>query len=230
MEMYKKTEKKYNIWVIPLVAGFCAIIAILAPTAYFSYGGVTWNWWMWDFTTMSAIGYESVSLFISEVDFIIPAIITTFAVLLSAINLFIISNTTRKRYLNTKNFELMSLISAVMSIGIMIYYIIALDIAFYDGLIVEGTLFPAGFHFWDTFSPGFGIIMPFISAIIAFIGIGVFRYYSKRIDDIIPPKMGTVQEYIPMSKSMGSLNFCPECGYKLLQADANFCTNCGFKF
>jgi len=228
--MYKKKETRDYIWVIPLVAGFFAIIAILSPTAYFSSMGVTWNWWMWDLTTMGVVGYNSISLFISEVDFIIPSIITTSAVLLSVVNLLILASTTKKRNLNTKDFELMSIISAVLSIGIMIYYIIAMDIAFYDGLIIEGTIFPAGYHFWDAFNPGFGIFSLFISAALSFIGVGVFRYYSKRKEDIIPPKMDTIPEYITVSKTMGNLKYCPECGYKLLLADANFCTNCGFKF
>ena len=228
--MYKKKETRDYIWVIPLVAGFFAIIAILSPTAYFSSMGVTWNWWMWDLTTMGVVGYNSISLFISEVDFIIPSIITTSAVLLSVVNLLILASTTKKRNLNTKDFELMSIISAVLSIGIMIYYIIAMDIAFYDGLIIEGTIFPAGYHFWDTFNPGFGIFSLFISAALSFIGVGVFRYYSKRKVDIIPPKMDTIPEYIPVSKTMGSLKYCSECGYKLLLTDTNFCTNCGFKF
>ena len=239
--MYKKTEIKDYSWVIPLIAGILAIISILTPTAYFSYGGVTWNWWMWDITTMGAFGYETVSIFISEMDFIILSIITTGAVLLIAVNLFIFSSTTKKRKLNTKNFEIMSVINAVSSIGIMIYYIVAIDIAFYDGLTIEGTIFPAGYHFWEVFNASFGIIFPFISATLSFIGIGVFRYYSKRKDYIIPPKIGTinefiqpkmdaVKEYAPVSKMMGSLNFCPECGNKLLIADAKFCTNCGFKY
>ena len=241
MEMYKKTETiNYN-WVFPLIAGILAIIAILTPTAYFSYGGVTWSWWMWDLTTMGMVGYDSINTFISEMDFIIPSIITTSAVLLSAVNLFILSSTTRKRNLNTKNYELMSVISAVLSIGIMIYYIAVMDIAFYDGLIIEGTIFSAGYHFWDVFNAGLGIILPFISATISFIGVGVFRYYSKRKDYILQPKIstiieyttpkiGTINEYVPVSKTMGSPNFCPECGNKIIHADAKFCTNCGFKY
>lgn len=228
--MYKKTETRDYIWLIPLVAGFFTILAILAPTAYFSYMGVTWNWWMWNLTTMGVFGYDSISLFISDVDFIIPSIITTSAVLLSVVNLLILASRARKRNLNTKNFELRSIISAVLSIGIMIYYFNAMDIAFYGGLTIEGTTFPAGYHFWDAFNPGFGIILLFLSAALSFIGVGVFRYYSKRKEDIIPPKMDTIPEYIPVSKTMGSLKYCPECGYKLLLADANFCTNCGFKF
>lgn len=228
--MYKKTEVRDYIWVIPLVAGVSAILAILTPTALFSYGGVTWNWWMWNFSTMGVVGYNSISVFISDVDFIIPSIISTSAVLISVVNLVILSITTRKRNLSTKNFELRSIISAVLSISIMIYYIIAMDIAFYDGLIIEGTIFPAGYHFWVVFNPNFGIILPFLSAALSFIGVGVFRYYSKRKEDIVPPKMDTIPEDIPVSKTIGRVKYCPECGNKNLLTDANFCTNCGFKF
>lgn len=228
--MYKKTETRDYIWVIPLVAGFLAIIAILSPTAYFSYEGVTWLWWMWDFMSVDAIGYNSISLFISDGDFIILSIITTSAVLLSAVNLLILSIKTRRRNFNTKGFNLMSIISAVLSIGIMIYYIIALDIAFNDGMTIEGTTYPAVYLFWDIFNPGFGIILPFMSATLSFIGVGVFRYYLKQKEDFIPPKMDPIKEYLPLSKTMGKLNFCPECGYKILLADANFCISCGFKF
>ena len=228
--MYEKTEPRDYIWVIPLVAGLFAIIAILSPTANFSYGGVTWDWWMWDFTMLGVVGYESISLFISEVDFIIPSIITTSAVLLSAVNLLILSIKTRRRNLDTKGFNLMSIISAVLTIGIMIYYIIAMDIAFYDGLTIEGTLFDTGYHFWDAFNPGLGIILPFMSATLSFIGVGVFRYYLKLREDFVPLKMDPIKGYFPVSKTMGKLNFCPECGYKILQADANFCISCGFKF
>ncbi|TES95078.1 MAG: zinc ribbon domain-containing protein [Promethearchaeota archaeon] len=228
--MYKKKETRDNVWLIPLIAGIFVVLAILTPTAYFSYMGVTWNWWMWNLTTLGVAGYDSVSLFISDVDFIIPSIITTGVVLLSAVNLLILFSSTRKRNLDTKNFGLRSIISAVLSIGIMIYYIIAMDIAFYDGLTVEDTTFTAGYHFWDAFNPGFGIILLFLSAVLSFVGVGVFQYYSKRKEDIVPLRMDTGKDYIPVSKTMGSLNFCPECGFKNLLIDAKFCTNCGFKF
>ena len=228
--MYEKKETSDYIWVIPLVAGLLAILAILTPTAYFNQMVVSWSWWMWDLTTMGVTGYDSISLFISEWDFIIVSIITTSAILLSVVNLLILAITTKKRKLNTQNFGLMSIIGAVLSIGIIIYYMIAMDIAFYDGVTVDGTAFPAGYHFWDLFNPSFGIILPFISATLSFIGVGVFRYYSKRKEDIVPPRMDTVQEYTPASKTIGSLKYCPECGFKNLLTDAKFCTNCGFKF
>ena len=191
------TETRDYIWIFPLVAGVFALIAILSPTAicYPRYlipsicYGDNWNWWMWNFMRM---GDNSIILFISEMDFIIPSILTTSAVLLSAINLLIISIATRRGTLKTKDFELMSTISAALSIGIMIYYIIAIDIAFYDGLTINGTIFRAGYHFWKEFQPGFGIFLPFISAALSLIGVGRSRNYSKRKEDNNPPQMDTI--------------------------------------
>ena len=228
--MYERKEAKGYIWIIPLIAACLAIIAIFAPTAHFGSGGVTWDWWMWNLTALGVIGYETVILFVSEVDFIIPSVITTIAVLLSAINLIILSITTKKRKLNTKNFELRSVISAVLSIGIIIYYSIAMGSAFYDGVTIEGVAFPPGFHFWVEFNPNFGIILPIVSAILSFVGVGLFRKQSNRKDYIVQPKMETANNYVPYSKQMGSLNFCPECGHKILRTGVKFCTNCGFKF
>jgi len=228
--MYKKKETRDNIWIIPLIAGILVILAILTPTAYFSYMGITWNWWMWNLTTMGVVGYDSVSLFISDVNFIIPSIVTTGVALFSAVNLLILFSSTRKRNLDTKNFGLRSIISAVLSIGVTIYYMMAMDIAFYGGLTMEETTFPAGYHFWDAFSPGFGIVSLFLSGALSIIGVVVFQYYSKRKEDIVPPRMDTNSEYIPVSKMMRSLKYCPECGHKNLLTDAKFCTNCGFKF
>ena len=228
--MYERKEARDYIWVIPLVAACLAVIAIFTPTAHFGSGGVTWNWWMWNFSSMSVVGYTPIRFFISDMDFIIPSIITTIAVILSAINLFILSIITKKRNLNTKNFGLKSIISAVLLIGIMIYYSIAMSIAFYDGVTIEGTPFPPGFHFWFEFTPSFGIILPIISAILSFIGFGLFQKCKNRKDDILPHKMDATTNYVPYSKQMGSLNFCPECGYKVLHTGVKFCTNCGFKF
>jgi hypothetical protein len=104
-----------------------------------------------------------------------------------------------------------------------------MDMAFYDGLVIEGVPFPAGIHFWELFNPSFGVIGPFFSAILAFIGAGVFRYYSKRIEDLIPSKMGIFEKKGPIIKSMGGLNFCPECGQKIISVTQRFCMNCGFE-
>jgi ribosomal protein L32 len=177
---------------------------------------------------MGVFGYESLSLFVSVADFIIISIITTSVVLLSAVNLFILSIKTKMRNLNTKNFILMSIISAVLLICIMIYYIIAMGTAFYKGFTLDGVPFPPGIRFWIAFNPGFGLFLPFISAILSFVGVGLFKSYSKRKDEIIKYKMDATTGYVPYAKQMRSINFCPECGKKILHTGVKFCTNCGF--
>ena len=121
---------------------------------------------------------------------------------------------------------------------------IAMDIAFFDGVTIDGTPFSEGYHFWEIFNPSFGIILPFISAALSFIGVGVFRYYSNRKEDIVPAQMDTiprqvdafppqtdiVKEDVPVYKKTGNLNYCPECGEKIPRANANFCVKCGYKF
>jgi len=234
--MYERKEAGDYIWIIPLIAACLALIAIFTPTAHFGSGGVTWDWWMWNLTVLGVVGYPPVTLFISELDFIIPSVITTIAVILSAINLIILSITAKRRKLDTKNFELRSVLSAVLSMGIMIYYSIAMGSAFYDGVTIEGVPFPPGFHFWFEFNPSFGIFLPFISAILSFIGLGLFRKQMNVIKYKMDPNTGylpyskTVPNtgYIPYAKQMGSVNFCPECGKKVLHTGVKFCTNCGF--
>jgi hypothetical protein len=254
MEMYKSKETGDFVWIFPLLAGICALIAILTPTASYSMMGISWSWWMWDFSVMTYIGYPPVSFFVTELDFIIPSIITTSAMLLSVVNLFILAGTTKKRKLNTKDFVLMSLISALLSIGIMIYYAFAVAFAFNDGMIIEGVTFPPGFHFWSEFNASFGMVLPFISAILSFIGLGLFRHYVNQRGDfapiktvtptkevvtppkssVTPPKYQVATRYAPASVPTTSLptgarNYCPECGKKITRTDAHFCTNCGFK-
>ncbi|MFX0074897.1 MAG: zinc ribbon domain-containing protein [Candidatus Hermodarchaeota archaeon] len=241
--MYKRKEAGDFIWIFPLISGICSVVAILTPTASYSMFGVSWSWWMWDFSLMTYIGYPPLFFFISEIDFIIPSIITTSAMLLSTVNLFILSSTTRKRKLLTKDFTLMSLISALLTIGIMIYYAFSVALAFNDGLLVEGVEFPPGYHFWSEFNPSFGLILPYISAILSFVGLGLFRHYTTRRGVFVPlkesyppeivstpPKPKSIVEATPILVSKEGLNYCPECGHKLIRPDANFCTNCGFKF
>lgn len=222
MEAFRETRKKDYSWVLPLIGGILTIIGILLPTAYFSYSGTSWSWWVWNLTVLGVSGYGSESVFISEIDFVIPSMITSITISLSAINLLILSYKTKETGLNKRDFLLWSLLSSGATIGVMIYYISAMHIAFFDGLIIEGEIFPAGYSFWQVFSPGFGVILPFISAILAVIGVVVFLYSLKQ-------KETMVEHYNPVSIPIGTLNYCPQCGFKLLKPDLNFCTNCGFK-
>ena len=172
MEAFRETKKKDYSWVLPLIGGILTIIGMLLPTAYFSYSGTSWSWWMWNLTVLSVSGYGSESLFISEIDFIIPSMITSITISLSTINLLILSYRTKKTGLNKRDFLLWSLLSSGTTIGVMIYYVSAMQTAFFDGLIIQGEIFPAGYLFWQVFSPGFGVFLPFISAFLAVVGVG----------------------------------------------------------
>ena len=237
--MYK--EKGDYTWLFPLFAAICATIAIITPTAHFGSGGITWSWWMWAFTSLGVLGYPSVNIFVFEMDFFILSIITTSIMILNVVNMIVLSVSIRKKKLNSNNFVLKAVIGAVLFMGIMIYYAIAIAAAFSDGLIIEGVPFPPGFSFWFEFTPSFGIILPFISAILLFIGVGMFRRnLNQKLFRVSPntdvatrymsTKTDVATEYIPASKTMGHQNFCPECGFKNLLTDAKFCTNCGFQF
>ena len=238
--MYKRKETVENTWLFPLFAAICANIAILVPTAHFGSGGTTWDWWMWDFISLGVIGYPSVTAFVSEMDFLILSIITTSVMILNVVMLIVLSVSTRKKKLNANNFVSRAVISAVLLMGIMIYYAIAMGSAFRDGLTIEGVPFPPGLPFWLAFTPSFGIILPFISAILLFIGVGLVRRNSNQKSYSVAPKTDVATRYIPHntdvatkyipgSTPMEARNYCPECGHKNLRADVNFCTNCGFK-
>ena len=93
MELYKNAERKNYSWGFPLIGGILTIIGMLLPTASFDYSGTSWSWWMWDFSVMSVSGYGSISVFITETDFILPSMITSIAIFFCAINLFLLANT-----------------------------------------------------------------------------------------------------------------------------------------
>jgi len=224
--MSLRKESNDRTWVLPFIAGLLIVIAILTPTASFYSMGVFWVWWMWDFTLLGVFGYEPVFLFISDLDIIILSIITTTALILSAINLFILSHTTRTRDINVTKFYLQSILGPFLTMGIIIYYCIAMGRAFFDGVSLTHTSVSPGLPFWLAFSPSFGVILPFISAIFSFIGAGVV---GNR-EGPIKYKMDTTTGYIPYSRRIGSLNFCTKCGFKIAHTGVKFCTNCGIKF
>jgi len=224
--MSLRKEPNDRIWIIPFIAGLLVVIAILTPTAVFFSGGVFWVWWMWDFTWMGVFGYEPVFIFISDLDIIILSIITTITLILSAINLFILSHTTRTRDIKLNKFYLQSVLGPFLTMGIIIYYCIAMGRAFFDGVTLTHTSVSPGIPFWLGFSPSFGVILPFISSIFSFIAAGVVGNREATIKY----KMDITTGYIPYSRRIGNQNFCTKCGKKIPHTGVKFCTNCGIKF
>ncbi|MFX0074898.1 MAG: hypothetical protein ACFE96_05615 [Candidatus Hermodarchaeota archaeon] len=172
MEIHKRKEKGKYIWILPLISGFFSLFSILTPTAIISLGTTIWAWWMWDFTTVVVFGNPPINAFLRELDFLIPSLVTTGAMLFCTVNLFILSGSTRKS--DTKYFIFWSIFSAVLSIGMMVYYAFSMASAFEDGIWNKTFTFPSGYHFWNMFYPGPGIYCALISAILGFVGIGLF--------------------------------------------------------
>lgn len=230
----KNTRNKNYSWLFPLIGGISTLIGMVLPTATFSYSGVSWSWWMWNLTVMSVYGYGSVSTYPSEFDFVLPSMITTVVISLSAVILLILSYKTKKTELSKKGFLIGSILSAAITIGGLIFYSSSMQNAFIDGVTIEGEVFPAGYIFWDVFSPNLGIILPVIGAILAIIGAAVHFSSLKQRENIVyqyPPIPTEIPSKIPTDVGIvkGTFNFCPECGNKLLSSDFSYCTNCGFK-
>ena len=237
--MIKITENKNYIWIIPLISGIIAIIGLLTPMVYYNlveygyYGILKADiyWWMWCLVSMSlsAYGYsDSETKFVSDSAFLIPSIITTVIIILVAVNLFILAKSTKTKKLDTKHFN-SSIISGITLIFTMIIYMIVIDAVVYNGVDIFGQgISSAGVHFWNEFDIGFGIIAPFISGILAIAGAGVFKYYSKQKDEIIPIKTKVVEEKVIQVKPAidNDLKFCHSCGAKIKKS-STYCEFCG---
>ena len=237
--MIKITENKNYIWIVPLISCIIAIIGILTPMVYYNiteygyYGILKADvyWWIWCLVSMSLSGYgysDSETKFVSDSAFLIPSIITTVIIILVAINLFILAKSTKTKKLDTRHFN-SSIISGITLIFTMIIYMIVIDAVVYNGVDIFGLgVSSAGVHFWSEFDIGFGVIAPFISGIIAIIGAGIFKYYSKQEVEVIPIKTKVVEEKIVQVKPTieDGLKFCHSCGAKIKKSSA-YCEFCG---
>lgn len=235
--MIKITENKNYIWIVPLISGIIAIIGILTPMVYqniieYDYGILKADmyWWIWCFVSMSMSynGYNmSENRFVSDSGFLIASIITTVIIILVAINLFVLAKSTKTKKLDTKHFN-SSIISGIGLIFTIIIYMIVIDAIVYNGVDMFGYGTSEGIHFWSEFDIGFGVIAPFISGFLAIIGAGIFKYYSKQEDEVIPIKTKTVEEKVVQVKPAidNNLKFCHSCGSKIKKSSA-YCEFCG---
>jgi len=248
-EMIKLGEKKNYIWIIPLISGIIAIIGILTPMVYLNItewaeGYLTKQniyFWIWGFVSMSASanGFSiSEDRLIHDSAFLIPSLITTFIIISVAVNLIILTKSTKTKKWDSEIFIKSSLISALLLIGTMIIYMIIIDVIVYNGIDFFGTgVTSDGFHFWKEFDIGFGVIAPFLSGFLVIIGAGIFKYQSKQEDEIISIKPITIKEETTKIKSIKhktpsetlpitEYKFCHFCGKKIKKI-AIYCEFCG---
>jgi hypothetical protein len=160
-------------WVLPLVSGILLFITVLTPFACYVEYGHNGFWWMWDFISTSygtVIEYN----FIFDLDLIIPSIITTTMIVFCAINLFILARKTKLGGSNFRNYSIRSIISALLSVGVMIYFIFSITWNFQ--------------YIWHYYDVSFGVILPFVSAALSLLEIGVYRYLSNKKESSLAPQ------------------------------------------
>ena len=169
-------------WTFPIIISIIIIISILTPTAYYQTSGVKANWWIWDYVYIASSGYETVNEFISGLDFIIPSLISTILLTFSIILNLFLANKLRRHKFKVDNFQIISIINIILLSTTPVYYMLALEIALYDGVLLGDYIFPEGTHFWTQFNLGFGIIGLFLNAGLIFLILIIYRYITSRPD------------------------------------------------
>jgi len=216
--MPNKNREYY--WIIIIIGVVIGLIALLCPTATFDqyYLGErieSWDVWMIGYSRYYwwETGYEVVWATVTDVK--ILSLVSFIFILINLVITMIASIFLRKR-----KASFYFLISAIISIGLGIYYIISIDIN------VLG--------FWDLMNPHFGIIGIFLGSGIILLGFGVGFTDFDKIREPIQLTPGevpiTVKQELPVLTSptiVGKIQFCPECGGKLSKERQKFCMECG---
>lgn len=236
--MNKIADIKDYIWTIPLIGGILLLISFFTPSAYVSQFGISEYDWMW-----GLFHYENEY---SETDFwfnqepekfmrpiFLSGIFSAIMILIASITLIISANSVRVRRKDLKEFGGMWLALGIMIFIAAIIYIIGIDITYRNFIEqwVIPQLPPDDYDvpsYWDTYDPGFGIIAPFITGVLAIVG-AVASFLSKR--EVIEIKEKAMPITKPsISKEFRVYNYCPECGQKITYKGAKYCSSCGFEF
>jgi len=228
---------KDYLWVFPIIGAVLGIITFLAPVAawtqsgygYYAYS-LNWYYWIWGFTTISA-SYGPYSDTINGITengtFLAVSIVCTIIIAIGIVALIIGGAQSKRSTEYNKNVIVISSIGAALLLIGPIVWLIGADWP-YIAPYTESTF--AGQEFWDWFDINFGIIAPFIGAVIAIPGIIGHWYVFKYEGAIREPKGETIGDKEPLKDKPSTLKFCPECGLKIEKEGVTFCPNCGFKF
>ena len=225
-------EIKDYLWAFPIVGAVLGIITFLAPAADWTmsvYGySIDWYCWIWGLSSFGAsTGYYSASELGLTTDgsLLAVSIISTIVIAVGIVVLIIGGLQSKRSTQFNRNIIIMSSIGALLLlIGPIIWLVGA------DWPIIDPITAPPGEEFWDWFDVNFGIIAPFIGAVVAFIGVALYYYYLKEKAGIREPKREAIGEKEPLKEKLTTLRFCPECGQKIEQEGVTFCPSCGFKF
>ena len=231
---------KDYIWTIPLIGGILLLISLFTPSAYATQMGIKEYHWMWGLFHVEIYGYSPETGFtIAEepAKYMIPiflsGIFSAIIILIASIMLIISANSIRIGRKNSKDFESMWLGMGIMIFIAAIIYIIGIDITTTDYLKwVVSQLPPDSYtipDFWDVYDPGFGIIAPFLSGVLAIVGVATSKYVSKR--KVMPIEKKVTPTIEPsITEEPKPFHYCPECGQKITYKESKYCSSCGFEF
>ena len=202
-------KRKYY-WIIIIIGVAIGLLALLCPTAtgkQYYYGEVieSWNVWMIGYSRYYwwETGYEVV--WATDIDVKTVSLVSFIFILINLLVTLVASIILRKR-----KSSYYFLISAIISIGFGIYYIIGIDVNMLG--------------FWDLMDPNFGIIGIFLGSGLVLLGFGVgFTDFDKIREPIQLPTKTTPTTSTPIGKT----KFCPECGSKLIKENQKYCMECG---
>lgn len=156
----------------------------MIPAVSVNFFATDFYYWMWGFVIFKTYPpfvpeeYTGLTTNISQL-----IMLSTIALLIfiSAIVLMITAIILIKNRKYSRVIENLWLVSALLSIGATIFWIIWVESPTGGSL----TPMPPGYQFWNIFSPNFGIIAPFISGGLSIAGMATYRHFMKEERDVI---------------------------------------------
>ena len=178
-------EIKDYLWPLPSIGGLISIIAVLCPAAYFTIvnpgffsGFYHVELWMWNLAYNPSYGWVlglGFSIYGSSLSFslnfnfsslVLGIIFSCIIIIVSSFTIFY-ANQVRKRKIKPSRAIKFWFLFAIIMITSVIGWMLAQEFVIQQ----TSTYNDLPFSFWTHFTPGFGIIGPFIAALLILINI-----------------------------------------------------------
>ncbi|MHA2037865.1 MAG: hypothetical protein ACW972_01490 [Promethearchaeota archaeon] len=158
-------EIKKSVWGLPLIGGIITLIALLTPAAYVIYRSPSFtnDFFLWMCSLFFSHRFE-MGIYTTRIEFdiqlisLIPSIICSLIIAILSMVTIITANKYRK---GTIDINVSWVVSAVVIIFTTIIWMVMMEIS-------RRVLY--GHGFWGLFSPGFGVIVPFLGAGLEIVG------------------------------------------------------------
>jgi len=169
-------EIKDYVWPLPSIGGIISIIAILFPAAYCFNASRHLELWMWNLINWSGDWHFGGGFFYYSGAFIhlnfnffslINGLVFSCIIILISSLIIFYANQVRKRKVNPSKAIKLWFLFAIIMITSVIGWILVQEFIIQQ----SSTYNDMPFSFWTHFTPGFGVIGPFIAALLILINI-----------------------------------------------------------